>query len=36
MFKKAEIDIYDLDLDDVIVTSITGDLIEDEETDILP
>lgn len=35
MFKKAEIDIYDLDLDDIIVTSGEGDLWEDEEGDIL-
>lgn len=34
MFKKAEIDIYDLDLDDVIVTS-PGQLIEGEEGDII-
>ncbi len=31
MFKKAEIDIYNLDLDDVIVTSLPT--LEDEETE---
>ena len=35
MFEKAKIDIYDLDLDDVIVTSTPEDLWEDEEGDVI-
>lgn len=37
MFKEAEIEIYDLDLDDVIVTSFFGDenLTDPDDTIVL-
>lgn len=35
MFEKAKIDIYDLDLDDVIVTSTFEDILEDEEGGVI-